>query len=1134
MRPLEPKKSIEGVSRARMYIKRDLELFTGCPGPDGNWVSLPEGKVPEIIALNGKHIHNAAFTVNKLVRDFPKALPKVVGDVSKWSSRYRDLIEIIKSSVHSGSPLPESLVDLNQEFGEGEKKLFRKLIKDNPSLKHVISSFSWITYLKPESFRDALSWLANNMEKIALIHRNLGPSEGLTAIIKLWRLSMDAGEKRINSVALWLSDPGIYDVPTERGYSYASQVYAAFGRKKSDFIPPVPKAKLGKDLVQWINWLSMQDGKTVKRSIDLFDLVCDISLVESWKQWWKSLNVLIREAEKIPRPLTRNHPLNARLNSIRDKIRDIGENPPPSIRSELLFDLIIKWSEKNRSKDFEEIFKALGALPAALENVPVRLAFLNYWNNLFEENDLSKKKIILNVIKGASRYIKGHGDFSEAVKLWEKVLDNWRKDQNPDRYIFTIDDVIIEEIDTEKEIYMLFDLFEELYLDKTIGQLEEAEKRNIILLFKLPDKGHVRENFIELRKYDLSSNYLSGDLLRLAAEIIQKSYEDFGMVMKILLNNSERYSDIGGVLNPMIRICIDSEYETFLLDAITGGQIRTVCGISLKAGLMEYFGKKEVLFLPPPVLKDTGWVSRYPEELREAILKLASSDIKAEATAKRILSRNFPDTGSILKEIDGLAGIIEKGEDKEGALKKRLETLKKGLEENQLPLGEQRLKNLANKLKHAAMMGVLKRWDEETDLKFKAFIKNYLDLKEYPQWLERKNVLEIILSTAELEAPYQKIVHKILLRRASDLPWDFRDETQNASFAARLGAANIKMAPWLDGDDKVTTRLANGEELTVSIERDPIEIFSMGLHFKTCLSPGGINFFSVFSNIIDINKQVVYGKTRGGSVKARALIALTNDGGILTFHPYCNDADMDFDAVLKEFAHKLAQSMRTVVLASGSVSRLIAPDWYDDGPEDLTEKFPFVLEGSDFRKRILEMDTPELLCAMNQETEPVGLNELTIPFFVFLPELQGCKKLIDALFPYVLRLKNLPSDVLLRYSEALWATESFQMLETLVPRLIEHVMGIYNTYYYWAIRDWMDLLIKISPSKALFVLKRTRPKGVHTWEEDDGERIAAAGAAYLKLNRRKQAADLFKLCLEKDTGKNIREFCVRQLKELEG
>jgi hypothetical protein len=183
----------------------------------------------------------------------------------------------------------------------------------------------------------------------------------------------------------------------------------------------------------------------------------------------------------------------------------------------------------------------------------------------------------------------------------------------------------------------------------------------------------------------------------------------------------------------------------------------------------------------------------------------------------------------------------------------------------------------------------------------------YLNVNEIPLWFEKNNVPEVILSAAELETPFKNILKRILTRRTTSLPWDFRDAPENKAFIEKLKSADINVDPWLDGDDKDEIELINGEKLIVTIERDPIEIFSMGSHFNTCLSIGGMNFFSVFSNIIDINKQVVYGKTSNGSVKARALIALTDEGGILTFHPYCNYSAIDFDNILKEFVHKLAK-----------------------------------------------------------------------------------------------------------------------------------------------------------------------------------------------------------------------------------
>lgn len=180
----------------------------------------------------------------------------------------------------------------------------------------------------------------------------------------------------------------------------------------------------------------------------------------------------------------------------------------------------------------------------------------------------------------------------------------------------------------------------------------------------------------------------------------------------------------------------------------------------------------------------------------------------------------------------------------------------------------------------------------------------------------------------------------------------------------------------------------------------------------------------------------------------------------------------------------------------------------------------------------MKLDTQELLSSMKEGVEPIGLNELTIPFFIFLPEIYECKKLIDVLYPYVLGLKNLSSDALFRYCEVLLDNERYQMLEGLIPRIVEHVIKVNRIYSYWGITNWVDLLIKISPGKALTVLRQTRTKGVRTWEEDEGARVAAAGMAYLKLNRPKKAANLFSICLGKYTSEDVKQFCIKQMEEL--
>jgi hypothetical protein len=60
----------------------------------------------------------------------------------------------------------------------------------------------------------------------------------------------------------------------------------------------------------------------------------------------------------------------------------------------------------------------------------------------------------------------------------------------------------------------------------------------------------------------------------------------------------------------------------------------------------------------------------------------------------------------------------------------------------------------------------------------------------------------------------------ILKRRASNLPWDFRDLDANIEFIERMKSINVDVYSWIDGDDKLIKKLNNGEEIVFSIERD--------------------------------------------------------------------------------------------------------------------------------------------------------------------------------------------------------------------------------------------------------------------------------------------------------------------------
>lgn len=1020
MRPLKPKKSIEGISRARMYIKRDLDLFIGYPDADGKWISCPEGKDESEVILTREHIHKATFTINKLVRDFPKALPQIVGDVEKWRENYKNLLEVLKYSIHNKTALPESVVNINPVFGDFEKKLYKKLISKNKALINVVNSISWLTILKPETFKDALVWLNNYSEYLEKIYSYYSNQEGLQFIVKLWRLSNSVGEKRIKTILIWASHSRINDIVMDQGHQYSNLVENSLGRKKTDPIPGIPKARFGSDFRKWINCIYVQDSQTAKRSIDLFNLVCDISFIDKWEDWWHSLDKFINMAKNMPRGLSRRNPLTVKLNNIREKIKCIGNNTPPVVKSKYMFNSIVKWSQNDNIGRYKKIYSALEVLPKEYNNVPYRLAFLIYWDKMIELRDISKQKIIDSVIDEFKKFIKSQKDFESAIKLWKVVINSWQTSCESYYYFYTIDAEIIDEDIDQKAVRMIFGLLRQLYYDKRFGEFIENEARTFVLLCLFVPEEHVLDCFFELRKYKIFKTYIS-------------------------------------------------------------------------------------------------------EEIR-----LAYYDKNAVKTANRLLSKYYPDHELLKDEIDELVIKINNGEDREGFLKLRIDKLKRKLTEEPANLSEVKLNNLAKKIKHAAMMGLLEIFKEESNLMLKKCLTSNLDIDEIPEWLERSDVKEAILCSATLDVEFRKIVIMILKRRASNLPWDFRDLDANIEFIERMKSINVDVYSWIDGDDKLIKKLNNGEEIVFSIERDPIEIFNMGKYFKTCLSPGDINFFAVFSNIVDINKQVIYGRTRDGHVRARALIALNDDGGILTFYPYCNDNNINFKDVLKEFVHDLAVKMNTIVMSKGTVSTLIATRWYDDGPRDLVGEFPFAKEGSEFRKSLFKWDADELLANMEKAVEPIGLNERTIPIFISMPEIRKCNKFATVLFPFVMKL-NLISESFYNYVQALVELEMTDMLQKLLPKIVNHVLSIYENY--WSIRNWIEVLLEISPEKALYILKRTRLPHCRNWKDEEGEKIAAAGMAYLKLNRPNQAIKMFTIALNEYLTDETRKFCEEYIKE---
>ena len=158
------------------------------------------------------------------------------------------------------------------------------------------------------------------------------------------------------------------------------------------------------------------------------------------------------------------------------------------------------------------------------------------------------------------------------------------------------------------------------------------------------------------------------------------------------------------------------------------------------------------------------------------------------------------------------------------------------------------------------------------------------------------------------------------------------DRPPNRDWLEAISAKGVDTERWLAGVD--VTVDAGGEVLRFETERDPLHVLEMGTYFKTCLSlDDGFNQASTLANALDVNKQVLYGRREDGTVVARKLIAVTDEGEMLGYRTYAfensHSVSARLDAALAQFATECGLRLGS----TGAPSSLHGGFWYDDGVE---------------------------------------------------------------------------------------------------------------------------------------------------------------------------------------------------------
>ena len=366
-----------------------------------------------------------------------------------------------------------------------------------------------------------------------------------------------------------------------------------------------------------------------------------------------------------------------------------------------------------------------------------------------------------------------------------------------------------------------------------------------------------------------------------------------------------------------------------------------------------------------------AWAHLYPETLQRTLGELARVTDDAERIAGAVLGKDFPHPSDLQRETAAVAKLLAEAPDRRR--RRRLDTLRERLRSPR-PVSSVRVERLRSRLEARTRRCLLDDWGRRLDAELTAPFSRLLQTDDVPAWMFEPRQLRTLGPMMSLPAAFRSLGWRLLRARATSGPWNLVEDPANREYLTRLRRLGVNVEPWLRPRSRSCVG-KNGRKVDVSFERDPLELFQMGSHFRTCLSPGGINYFSVFSVAADINKHVVYARDSRRVVVGRCLLALDDKGRLLTFYPYCHDEKLEFDRMIGELAQELAREMRTHVVGRGAVRCLVGPRWYDDGPVEV--RFPFLAEGSEFRKSLPELaDRDELVAHLPETIRPHAVERI--------------------------------------------------------------------------------------------------------------------------------------------------------------
>ena len=943
----------------------------------------------------------------------------------------------------------------------------------------------------------------------ALLRDPLQPQPLRTAL-QLLELAVVDGPARLDPLLTRIADPRCFRVPTYPDRKCA-QVIKDLSNQLEASWPNPPSANLGKQLLELLQRLRHWPPKQRRKALQMVDDCVPLQPLQRWSTWWQKHDDWVAEAKLL---LEIKPPPRRRLDYLRKQLLGHAEGAPPAFNS---VDAAAAVSGLAALPD-----KALRQLRALLDQLPLvergstpRLRLLLLWHDLFASFD---RREVTPLLRAARAYFSRESSRHSRAP-WQPQIDSRDNNLNYAAPEWRL----LSERGGHRLASELYRALELLRLRATESEskqdwLTPVHCSALTELLVLTRDGERAAGLLQqLSALGLVDHFpVPYSCMSVALRDLCDEDEAFGPLMLALDKadfEEHEYDDDDDRLGVASICCSAPSLRKLLAQLILNGELSRVLRIGGCALALRKLASPAVSFEPPQLEGALPrWTRRYPTSLASALRTLSSADAHAEQTAARILGKSFPDRAALRQQLQRMQLALEQGSAaKPEQLRKRMANLKKRTEQP-ATASPKKLETLQLKLHQAVERKQLEHYEKRLN---EALLTALLPrLGVAPPWLFEQPCIGLLPALCTLPRSARRLAFRLLRARAGPYPWDLREAEPNRRLLQRLTNRGLDMAPWLDGIGIIERDSPRGR-LLLQLERDPLEALLMGKHFDTCLGPGGMNFFSAVSNAVDINKRVLYGRDETGGVVGRCLLALRDDGAILSFHPYCHDKRYKFTTMVSDFVEQLARRMGSAPApATGSVSCLLSSDWYDDGPVDVTGRYAALEDESTFRKSLQDICLDTFVAAARAALRPAELDALTLPLLLALPELQKRPELAIPLLDLVMAERRLGlDDQILAASRAFHAGAHDRARELMIDRVLPKLLRQASPRRPVE-PETLKLLVKLGePSLVLRLLQRSRSRSIRRWADDEADRIVVAASAHAALHRHKLAASLCNIVL---------------------